>query len=328
MSDYKHIYNALDHAMRHLQQAQEGCDDTMHLDKEACGTWKKQIKEAEKALKGCYRKVESKHKKASAVQTKTASTTEDTLEVTLSASEQRTLRHQASSLNVPTSRLKRIANTNAEVAKANKEFLKIENRPDYILKKEQGHKTLFTLLVCTNDFKTALQADIGLLDDKVYLYKSEASDLLDTLIFRPMQAGELIESYFEEIISLVQDNYGGAGVCVPAKPEAEVSEDEVELEEPSLEDDVNDERDENTTTKTSSTTSRLKLALKKQAANYNNVKKTKQYKGFVIASAQDENGNDVFLIYTADEWMQGAGNRYEEWEAGNLEEAMDWINSN
>ena len=65
MSQYKHIYNAIDNAMRHIQQAQECCDDAMHLDKEACGTWKKQLKEAEKQIKACYKKVESKHKKAS-----------------------------------------------------------------------------------------------------------------------------------------------------------------------------------------------------------------------------------------------------------------------
>ena len=63
MSDYKHIYNAIDNAMRHIQQAQECCDDTMHLDKEACGTWKKELKAVEKQLKGCYKKVEGKHKK-------------------------------------------------------------------------------------------------------------------------------------------------------------------------------------------------------------------------------------------------------------------------
>ena len=65
MSNYKHIYNAIDNAMRHIQQAQEYCNDAMHLDKEACGGWKKQLKEAEKQIKACYKKVESKHKKAS-----------------------------------------------------------------------------------------------------------------------------------------------------------------------------------------------------------------------------------------------------------------------
>jgi predicted RNase H-like nuclease (RuvC/YqgF family) len=65
MSDYKHIYNSIDNAMRHIQQAQEYCGDAMHLDKESCGTWKKQLKEIEKQVKSCYRNVETKHKKAS-----------------------------------------------------------------------------------------------------------------------------------------------------------------------------------------------------------------------------------------------------------------------
>jgi hypothetical protein len=65
MSQYKHIYNAIDNAMRQIQQAQEYCHDAMHLDKESCGGWKKQLKDVEKQLKGCYKKVESKHKKAS-----------------------------------------------------------------------------------------------------------------------------------------------------------------------------------------------------------------------------------------------------------------------
>jgi hypothetical protein len=65
MSNYKHVYRAIDNAMRHLQQAQECCDDLKHTDKEACGTWKKQIKDIEKQLKGCYKNVELKHKKAS-----------------------------------------------------------------------------------------------------------------------------------------------------------------------------------------------------------------------------------------------------------------------
>jgi hypothetical protein len=74
MSEFKHIYNAIDNAMRHIQQAQECCSDAMHLDKDSCGAWKKQLKEVEKQLKGCYKGVEVKHKKASAQkQKKTAS---------------------------------------------------------------------------------------------------------------------------------------------------------------------------------------------------------------------------------------------------------------
>lgn len=324
MSDYKHIYNALDHAMRHLQQAQECCDDAMHLDKEACGTWKKQIKEAEKALKGCYRKVESKHQKSSATQqTKTASATEDAIKKTISASEQRKLRHRAASLNRTTSRLKRIANPNAEIAKANREFL--ENKPSFILDHDKKKKELFTLQILTNDFKKPLEADISLLDSDVFVYPAgENKELLSTVTFRPIQAGELLEDYFAKLIETVQEEFGG-----PATWSASEMEKEEELEDDVFENDLDDERNEDNTTKTSSATSRLKqITLKKQASNYNSVKKVKQYKGFVIASAQDENGNDVFVIYTADEWSQGAGNRSEEWEAGNLEEAMDWINSN
>jgi hypothetical protein len=63
MSQYKHIYNAIDNAMKNLKQAQECCDDIMHLDKESCGSWKKQIKDVEKQLGTCYKKVEGKHKK-------------------------------------------------------------------------------------------------------------------------------------------------------------------------------------------------------------------------------------------------------------------------
>lgn len=46
------------------------------------------------------------------------------------------------------------------------------------------------------------------------------------------------------------------------------------------------------------------------------------YKGFKIK--QVENG---FEVYTAEEWSYGEGFRYPEWEAGNMQEAKDFIDS-
>jgi hypothetical protein len=81
MSQYKHVYNALDNAMKNLKQAQECCDDIMHIDKESCGSWKKQIKAVEKELGTCYKKVEGKHKKGPAAKkVKTASAIDDLLD--------------------------------------------------------------------------------------------------------------------------------------------------------------------------------------------------------------------------------------------------------
>ena len=64
MSNYKHIYNAMGNTMHHLKQAQEMCEDMMSMDKEACGPWKKQLKEVEKQINACYKQVEKKHNKA------------------------------------------------------------------------------------------------------------------------------------------------------------------------------------------------------------------------------------------------------------------------
>lgn len=52
------------------------------------------------------------------------------------------------------------------------------------------------------------------------------------------------------------------------------------------------------------------------------MKKLKCYKGFVIAVE-----GETFHIFTKDEWSYGAGYRYEEHEAGSLQEAMDFIDS-
>ena len=54
------------------------------------------------------------------------------------------------------------------------------------------------------------------------------------------------------------------------------------------------------------------------------MKKVKQYKGFIIATSKED---DMLHIFTKDEWSYGAGLRYEEHEAGNMQEAIDFINS-
>jgi len=53
------------------------------------------------------------------------------------------------------------------------------------------------------------------------------------------------------------------------------------------------------------------------------MKKIKQYKGFVIA--QDKEG--ILHIFTKEEWSYGNGCRYPEHEAGNIQEALDFIDS-
>jgi hypothetical protein len=65
MSHYKHVYAAINNTLHHLKQAQEYCDDLKPIDKEACGSWKKELKAIEKQLNGCYKTVEGKHKKTS-----------------------------------------------------------------------------------------------------------------------------------------------------------------------------------------------------------------------------------------------------------------------
>jgi hypothetical protein len=53
------------------------------------------------------------------------------------------------------------------------------------------------------------------------------------------------------------------------------------------------------------------------------LKKVKQYKGFVIAL--DKEG--FYHIFTKEEWSYGKGCRYPEHEAGNMQEALDFIDS-
>lgn len=53
------------------------------------------------------------------------------------------------------------------------------------------------------------------------------------------------------------------------------------------------------------------------------MKKIKTYKGFVIAL--DKKG--FHHIFTKEEWAYGAGCRYPEFEAGNMQEAVDFIDS-
>jgi hypothetical protein len=78
MSQYKHVYNAINNTLHHLKQAQECCDDLKEIDREACGSWKKELKAIEKQLNGCCKTVEGKHKKAAGtMRKKTASYEEE-----------------------------------------------------------------------------------------------------------------------------------------------------------------------------------------------------------------------------------------------------------
>lgn len=78
MSDYKHVYAAINNTLHHIKQAQELCDDLKEIDKESCGSWKKELKGIEKQLNGCFKTVESKHKKAAGtMRKKTASYEEE-----------------------------------------------------------------------------------------------------------------------------------------------------------------------------------------------------------------------------------------------------------
>lgn len=52
------------------------------------------------------------------------------------------------------------------------------------------------------------------------------------------------------------------------------------------------------------------------------------YKAFKIREEKDKHSDrNVFVVYTKDEWEQGEGYRYPEWEAGNMQEAKDFIDS-
>lgn len=53
------------------------------------------------------------------------------------------------------------------------------------------------------------------------------------------------------------------------------------------------------------------------------MKKVKQYKGFVIALGRD----DMYHVFTKEEYSYGEGCRYPEHEAGSIEEAKDFIDS-
>lgn len=53
------------------------------------------------------------------------------------------------------------------------------------------------------------------------------------------------------------------------------------------------------------------------------MKKMKTHKGFVIAYGQD----NFYHVFTKEEWSYGEGFRYEEWEAGSIREAIDFIDS-
>lgn len=53
------------------------------------------------------------------------------------------------------------------------------------------------------------------------------------------------------------------------------------------------------------------------------MKKIKQHKNHVIAV--DKEG--THHVFTKEEWAYGNGCRYADWEAGNLQEAIDFIDS-
>jgi hypothetical protein len=55
------------------------------------------------------------------------------------------------------------------------------------------------------------------------------------------------------------------------------------------------------------------------------MRKIKSYKGFIIA--EDKKQPDTLFLFTKDEWDCGEGFRYPEWEAGNMKEATDFIDS-
>ena len=53
------------------------------------------------------------------------------------------------------------------------------------------------------------------------------------------------------------------------------------------------------------------------------MKKVKQHQGFVIAEDKEKR----LHIFSKDEWSYGAGFRYAEWDADNMQEAIDFIES-
>lgn len=57
------------------------------------------------------------------------------------------------------------------------------------------------------------------------------------------------------------------------------------------------------------------------------MKKIRIYKGFVIAIGKAVNGHyDLcHYIFTKDEWANGSGLRYPEWETETIQEAINWI---
>lgn len=54
------------------------------------------------------------------------------------------------------------------------------------------------------------------------------------------------------------------------------------------------------------------------------MKKIKQYKGFVFATSKED---DQIHVFTKEEYAYGEGCRYEEHEAGSVQEAIDFVDS-
>lgn len=55
------------------------------------------------------------------------------------------------------------------------------------------------------------------------------------------------------------------------------------------------------------------------------MRNVRQYKGFVIATESKREG--YFYVFTTEEYEYGNGCRYHEWEAQNIQECIDFIDS-
>lgn len=57
------------------------------------------------------------------------------------------------------------------------------------------------------------------------------------------------------------------------------------------------------------------------------MRKLRQYKGFVIGEGKGVKGTYKYKVYTKEEWAMGAQYRTSEWDADNLQECIDFIDS-
>ena len=56
-------------------------------------------------------------------------------------------------------------------------------------------------------------------------------------------------------------------------------------------------------------------------------RKVKQHKGFIIAEVSGHELGYNYTVYTSEEWSFGKYYRTPEWEADNLQECIDFIDS-